>query len=90
MTRRDDVPSVMREFAETIRTAHAADDPVTADQEDGPEGTEPAVIVRVAGVAIFHFRRDEFLDAVYVAGCDVLEELERDGLPLAVSTGAPS
>jgi hypothetical protein len=41
----------------------------------------------VRGVPLFHFRRDEFIDAIYVAGWDAMVDLRRSGLPLAVEAG---
>jgi hypothetical protein len=52
-------------------------------------GTEPIVEFCIEGVPVFYFRRDEFLDAMYVAGCDAMEELDRAGLPLSVAKPVP-
>jgi hypothetical protein len=63
-------------WAQTIRDAHANLTPIEAVTEYGPDdSTEPAVVVSIAGLPAFTFRRDEFLDWLYLAGCDVLEEL---------------
>jgi gamma-glutamyltranspeptidase len=77
---------IAEEFADAIRSALASDEPVTATTTYGEPGTEPSVAVLVGGLGLFRFRRDEFLEAVYVASCDVLEELRRDGRPLVVES----
>lgn len=73
-------------FADDIRDA-IADDNATLSLEEKPAepGYEPTVILCVRGIPLFYFRRDEFLEAMYVAGCDVMEERERQGLPLAAA-----
>jgi hypothetical protein len=74
-----DAPVEVQQLAERIRRAHADDlSPVTAATEYGTPGTEPIVVVYVGGVSIVELRRDDFLDALYVAGCDVIEaEMKR-------------
>ena len=81
----DEIPAEMRAFAEDIRLLMADDSAALSLREaTGGPGTEPVVTLCVRGVPLFHFRRDEFLDAMYVAGCDAMEDLQLAGLPLAV------
>jgi hypothetical protein len=76
--------SVVEEFAQDMQAAIASDAPITLATAFAPDGTEPSVALLVDGYPVFHFRRDELLDAIYVLGSDVIDELERAGLPTTV------
>ena len=70
-------------FADEIREAIAdANASLSLGETPAEPGYEPTVIFCVRGIPLFYFRRDEFIEAIYVAGCDAMEELERKGLPL--------
>jgi hypothetical protein len=66
------VAPAIEAFAAEIRAAHEDLGPITAETEYGPVGTEPLVIVNCGGVMLLELRRDDFLDAMYTAGCDDL------------------
>jgi hypothetical protein len=86
----DNVPPEVRAFVDDIRQAHADDSAALSLRETfGEPGTEPIVEFCIEGVPVFYFRRDEFLDAMYVAGCDAMEELDRACLPLSVAKPVP-
>ena len=82
----DDIAPEMRAFADDIGRLLAGEHGHLSIREEPPErpGGEPGVTLLVDGAAVFWFARDEFLEAMYVAGCDVLADLQRKGLPLAV------
>jgi hypothetical protein len=85
----DDVPPEVRAFAEDIQHAlWDASAPLSLQESPGDPGCEPVVVFCVRGIPLFYFRRDEFIEAMYVAGCDAMEELERDGLPLTAGSRA--
>ena len=84
----DEIPAEVLAFADDIRKALADDSAaVSLIESAGEPGTEPTVTLCVRGIPLFHFRRDEFIDAMYVAGCDAMADLRRSGLPLAVEAG---
>jgi hypothetical protein len=86
----DEVPPEVEAFADDIRHAMADDNaPLSIVETFGEPGTESVVTFCVRGLPLFYFRRDEFLEAMYVAGCGVMEDLERKGLPLAAADGPP-
>jgi hypothetical protein len=81
----DEIPAEVLAFADDIRHILADDGAALSLVETSVEpGFEPVVTLCVRGVPLFHFRRDEFIDAMYAAGCDAMEDLRRAGLPLAV------
>lgn len=80
-----EIPREVRAFAADIQRLLADDTATLSIREEPPE--EPGITLLVRRVALFWFTRSEFLEALYVAGCDALEDLERRGLPLAVRTG---
>jgi hypothetical protein len=82
------IPPEVDAFADDIRYALAHDSAALSLRElpADPPGTEPGVTLLLDGLPLFHFRRDEFLEAMYDAGCDVLEDLQRQGRPLSVAT----
>jgi hypothetical protein len=74
----DPIAPEVEAFAAEIRTAHEDLGPITAETEYGPPGSEPIVIVKCGGILLLELRRDDFLDAMYAAGCDDLEaEMKR-------------
>ena len=84
----DEIPAEMLAFADDIREILGDDSAALSLLETSVEpGFEPVVTLCVRGVPLFHFRRDEFIDAMYVAGCDAMADLRRSGLPLAVEAG---
>jgi hypothetical protein len=79
----EDIPAEVEAFREDINRALANDHAhLTIRETRAAPGTEPTVTVLVEGFPLFHFRRDEFLEAIYVAGLGVMADLERAGLPL--------
>ena len=74
-----EIPIEVRELLERVRRAEYVDDlaPVTIATEYSEPGTEPLVMVFVGGLEIVALRRDDFLDAMYVAGCDAIEAEHR-------------
>ena len=76
-------------FADDIRDAIAdANATLSLRRVDGEPGSEPAIALCIEGTAVFWFRRDEFLEAMYVAGCDAMEKLERQGRPFTAAAPA--
>jgi hypothetical protein len=65
-------PTATEAFAAEIRAAHEDLGAITAETEYGGAGTEPIVIVKCGGMLLYEFRRDSFLDLVYMGGCDDL------------------
>jgi len=68
------VAPAIEAFAAEIRAAHDDLGAITAETEYGPPGTEPIVIVKCGGVMLLELRRDDFLDAMYIAGYDDLSK----------------
>jgi hypothetical protein len=85
MNEHDDIQPEVRAFAADIADLLADDSVELSIRETpGERGSEPAITFCAQGVALFHFRRDEFIEAMYAAGCDAMADLLRAGLPLAV------
>lgn len=71
----DEVPPQVLALADDIRRAHADDSVAIAFRQETREpGTEPMVILYLNGDPAIEFRRDDFLDALYVLGCDTIEK----------------
>jgi hypothetical protein len=73
-----------QELAHALGHAHADDSLALSLLEVAYEpGIEPDVVFCINGIPVFTFRRDDFLDAIYVAGCDAIDKEARDmGPPL--------